>query len=190
MAPFSVGVPSAPSAPLTGTPRFHRHGLYEMPSLCVQLRRLGNQRVVPCFRSLFSVDMSPSEIPGSRSAAHPQFLHRPRWPLTLWDGLGTSNTLHPPILVEESNFGTYLRFAYVMTCRLARPPVGADQAFAQPTGTFTSGLSTDWSPAPPPNITTVATGKVPLAGLTPARTSTSIAAAHNATYASMRALAI
>ena len=28
----------------------------------------------------------------------------------------------------------------------------------QPTGTFTSGLPADWSPAPPPDITTVATG--------------------------------
>ena len=41
--------------------------------------------------------------------------------MTKWDGLGTSNALHPPILAEESNFGTYLRFAYVTTCRLARP---------------------------------------------------------------------
>jgi hypothetical protein len=61
--------------------------------------------VVPCFRWLFSVGMSPSETPGSRSVAYTQFLHRPRWPSTLWDGLGTSFTLHPPILVEESISG-------------------------------------------------------------------------------------
>ena len=138
-------------------------------------------RLVQLLPYLLRVLGDESAFDNTGSAAHPQFLHRPRWPLTLWDGLGTSNALHPPILVEESNFGTYLRFAYVTTCRLARPPVGANQAFAQPTGTFTSGLSTDWSPAPPPDITTVATGKVPLAGLTPARTSTSIAAAHKAT---------
>jgi hypothetical protein len=30
--------------------------------------------------------------------------------------------------------------------------------FTQPTRTFTAGLSTDWSPAPPPAIATVATG--------------------------------
>src|SRR3974377_833022 len=53
--------------------------------------------------------------------------------------------------------------------RFARPPVGADQVFTQPTGTFTSGLSTDWSPAPPPALTTVATGQVPLTGFSPAR---------------------
>jgi len=38
----------------------------------------------------------------------------------------------------------------------------------QPTRTFTSGLPTDWSPAPPPDMTTVATGQVPLTGLSPA----------------------
>src|SRR5215467_984392 len=65
---------------------------------------------------------------------------------------------HPPILVGGSNFAASLRFAFAATCRFARPPVGADQAFTQPTRTFTSGLSTDWSPAPPPDITTVATG--------------------------------
>jgi len=61
------------------------------------------------------------------------------------------------------HFEASLRFAYATTWRLACPP---DQAFAQPTGTFTSGLSAVWSPAPPPDITTVATGQVPLAGLT------------------------
>src|SRR3984957_14338283 len=75
-----------------------------------------------CSRALirFSSEISPigarkgrrltPEGPIHESAAHPQFLHRPRWPLTKWDGLGTSNALHPPILAEESNFGTYLRF--------------------------------------------------------------------------------
>ena len=50
-------------------------GLYEMPSLCV-LRRLGDPQVVPCFRWLSSIDMSPSETPGSSSAACTQFLRR------------------------------------------------------------------------------------------------------------------
>jgi len=76
-----------------------------MPSLCATPQRLGDPRVVPCFRWLFSVGMSPSETPGSRSVAYTQFLHRPRWPSTFWDGLGTSLTLHPPIPVEESISG-------------------------------------------------------------------------------------
>jgi len=50
---------------------------------------------------------------------------------------------------------------------LLAPLVGADQAFTQPTGTFTSGLSTVWSPAPPPDITTETTGQFSLAGLSP-----------------------
>jgi hypothetical protein len=37
-------------------------------------RRLGNPRVDPCFRWLFSIDMSSSETPGSSSAACTQFL--------------------------------------------------------------------------------------------------------------------
>jgi len=61
---------------------------------------------------------------------------------------------------------------------ICSPPfVGADQVFTQPTGAFTSGLPTDWSPAPSPGMTTGATGQVPLAGLSLARTPTSIAAA-------------
>src|SRR5215467_12820541 len=42
--------------------------------------------------------------------------------------------------------------------------------------TFTSGLSTVRSPSPLPDITTVATGQAPPAGLTPAGPTTSVAA--------------
>ena len=70
-------------------------------------------------------------------------LHRPHWPSTLPDGLGTSITLHPPILVEESISWLHYGSLALQPADLLAPPVGADQAFAQPTGTFTSGLSTD-----------------------------------------------
>jgi hypothetical protein len=120
--------------------------------------------------------MSPSETPGSSSAACTQFLRRCRWPSTCGKGLGTSHCPHTPILVGSPISGLAYGSLSFTTCRFARPPVGADQVFTQPTGTFTSGLSTDWSPAPPPDITTVATGKVPLTGFSPARTPTSIAA--------------
>ena len=84
---------------------------------------------------------------------------------------------HTPISRERVHIGTSLRFALAATCRLARPPfVGADQVFPQPTEAFTSGLSTDRSLAPPPDITTGATGQVPLTGLSPIRMPTSIAA--------------
>jgi len=49
---------------------------------CSCLGRLGNPRVVPCFRWLFCVDMSSSGTPGNSSAANTQFLHRWRWPST------------------------------------------------------------------------------------------------------------
>jgi len=84
------------------------------------------------------------------------------------NGLGTSHCHHPPILAGESHFGVWSRFAFATTCRFARPPVGADQVFTPPTGAFISGLSTDWSPAPPPDIATVATGQVPLTWFSPA----------------------
>ena len=48
--------------------------------------------------------------------------------------------------------------------------------FLQPSRAFTSGLSTVWSPAPPPGITTVPTGQSARAGLSPARSSTSFTA--------------
>ena len=144
---------------------------------CAAYCDLGNPRVDPCFRWH---SVSTCRPPGPRevhSAAYTQFLHRRRWPSTKGDcGLGTSKIPHPPILVGGSVFEASLRFTFVATCRFARPPVGADQVFTQPTWTFTSGLPTDWSPAPPPDITTVATGQVPPAGLSPASMPTSIAA--------------
>jgi hypothetical protein len=120
--------------------------------------------------------MSSSETPGSSSAAGTQFLRRCRWPSTCRNGLGTSHGPHPPILVGSPISGLDYGSLSFTTCRFARPPVGADQVFTQPTGTFTSGLPTVWSPSPPPDITTAVTGQVPLAGLSPARTPTSIAA--------------
>ncbi len=132
--------------------------------------------MVPCFRWQFFIDMSSSETPGSSSAAGTQFLRRCRWPSTCRNGLGTSHGPHPPILVGSPISGLDYGSLSFTTCRFARPPVGADQVFTQPTGTFTSGLPTVWSPSPPPDITTAVTGQVPLAGLSPARTPTSIAA--------------
>jgi hypothetical protein len=49
--------------------------------------------------------------PGKPAGCSYPVLHRPRWPSTFSDGLGTSITLHPPILVEESisrlNYGSH-----------------------------------------------------------------------------------
>ena len=165
-----------PCAPLASSPRFHRHGLYEVTSLCVNFRRLGDRRVVPCFRWLFFIDMSSSETPGAPQLPLPSSFAADA-------GLrpGARVSASPTILtlrfhVRTRNFGASLPFAFATTCRFACPPVGADRVFTQPTRTFTSGLPADWSPSPPPDITTGATGQVPLAGLSPARTPTSFAA--------------
>jgi hypothetical protein len=87
------------------------------------------------------------------------------------------------------------RFAFATACRVACLPDGSDRAlseggyplsftllggspssFAKPTETFTPGLPASRSPFSPPGMTTVATGQFPPAGLSPARTSASIAA--------------
>jgi|SRR5208283_1612997 len=53
--------------------------------------RLGDPRVVPCFRCAVFIDTSPSETPGSSSVACTQFLRRQRWPSSSHNGLGTSH---------------------------------------------------------------------------------------------------
>src|SRR5215472_2340697 len=77
---------------------------------------------------------------------------------------------------EVGVFEASLQFAFATTCCFASPPVGADRICTRPTRAFTSGLPTVWSPAPPPDITTVPTGKHALTGLSPARSSTSFTA--------------
>ena len=132
--------------------------------------------MLPCFRWLFFIDMSSSETPGVPRLPTPSSfaVDAGLRPVERVSALPISSHSDSR---EGDNFGASLPFTFVTTCRFACPPVGADQVFTQPTRTFTSGLSTDWSPAPPPDITTGATGQVPLAGLSPARTPTSFAAA-------------
>jgi hypothetical protein len=143
-------------------------GLYEMASLCIsaELQCLGNPRVVPCFRWHSVSTCCPL---GSREAhrllAPSSFTHdaglRPKRKVS---ALPIS---HTPILVRGFISGLTYGSLSLRPVDLLAPLVGADQAFTQPTGTFTSGLSTVWSPAPAPDITTETTGQFPLAGLFP-----------------------
>jgi hypothetical protein len=103
-------------------------GLYAMPSLCARCGRLGDQRVVPCFRGLLCIGMSSPGTPRSLSAACTQFLHRRRWPSTRSKGLGASHTPHSDSHGGQ-HFGASLPFTFVTTCRLARLAVGADRSF-------------------------------------------------------------
>jgi len=122
----------------------------------------------------FCIDMSPSETPRSPAVAYTQFLPRRRWPSPRFETLGTSKYPQSDSRGIE-DFVASLPFTCATTCRLVRPLSDLTE-HAQPTGAFTSGLPTDWSPAPPPDMATVATGQVPPAGLPPARMTTSIAA--------------
>jgi len=74
---------------------------------------------------------------------------------------------HTPILMGGFISGLTYGSLSLQPVDLLAPLVGADRASTQPTGTFTSGLSTVWSPAPPPDITTETTGQFSLAGLFP-----------------------
>ena len=74
---------------------------------------------------------------------------------------------HTPILMGGFISGLTYGSPSLQPVDLLAPLVGADQASTQPTGTCTSGLSTVWSPAPPPDITTETTGQFSLAGLSP-----------------------
>jgi len=116
-------------------------GLYEMPSLCVS--RLGDPRVVPCFRCAVFIDTSPSSTPGSSSVARTQFLRRQRWPSSPHKSLGTSQI--PTIRFPWGNpfrGWTTIRICYDLS--ICSPPLAdLTRLYAQPTGTFTSGLPTD-----------------------------------------------
>src|SRR5206468_6597465 len=139
------------------------------------IRDASSLRVVPCFRWSFPLGMPSSTTPGSASAACAQFLRRRRWPSSSPNDSALPSS--PTIRFKwASHFGaTSVRIA--TACRVACLPGGSDRdCSTQPTETFTSGLSTGRSPFPPPDITTVPTGRVAPAGLPPAGMSASIAA--------------
>ena len=137
--------------------------------------RLGDPRVVPCFRCLLLLDMPPSETSGSPSCARAQFFP---------DGIGlnrvSSGSALPSTPVirfrRGRHFAASLRFAFATACRFARLPGGSDQAFAQPTETFTPELSAGRLPFPWSGITTVATEQVPPVVLSTTGATASIAA--------------
>ena len=141
----------------------------------LKLRRRGDPRLVPCFCRCSVSTCCP---PGSRE------VHRLHAPSSFTDDTGLRPKRrvsalpisHTPILVGGFISGLTYGSLSLRPVDLLAPLVGADQAISRPTEAFTSGLSTDWSPAPSPDITTGATGQAPLTGLSPVRTPTSIAA--------------
>jgi len=88
--------------------------------------RLGDPRVVPCFRVSVCIDMLPSETPGSSAVAYTQFLRRWRWPSSCFERLGTSK------IPQSDSRGAYFRSFTTIYLRydlsICLPPVGSDRA--------------------------------------------------------------
>jgi hypothetical protein len=149
------------------------------------LVRLGDPRVVPCFRCSLLLDMPSSTTPGIPSVAYAQFLHRQRWPSPDLERFGTPE--YPIIrfrwdVVFEASWFAICYLHSLRPADLLAPLADLTGYFSQPTGTFTSGLSTGRSPFPPPDMTTVATEQVPPVGLSPTGIAASIAAPKSSTY--------
>ena len=85
-----------------------------------------------------------------------------------FDPGGRSRHIQPPphsASREESISGLKYGSPSLRPVELLAPLTELTGLFTQPTGTFTSGLSADWSPTPPPGITTVAPEQAPPVGL-------------------------
>jgi hypothetical protein len=81
----------------------------------------------------------------------------------------------PPSASSGGDISGLHWFACATACRVASLLGRSDQVIPAPE-TFTSGLSTDRSPAPLPDMTTVVSGHSPPVGLSPTGTAASIAA--------------
>ena len=138
---------------------------------------LGNIRLGPqgvrCFRCAFLLDMPSSTIPESSSVILTQVPHRQHWPSPKRERLGALNA--PTIRFGRGqDFGASW-FAIATAYRVASLLGGSDRVSPAPE-TFTSGLPACRSPFTLPDMTTVASGPSPPAGLAPAGTAVSIAA--------------
>jgi hypothetical protein len=77
--------------------------------------------------------------PGKPIGCQCPVLHRPHWPSTFEEGLGTSIALHPPILVEESiSRLTYDSRYNLPTCL---PPCRSKPSFRPAYGDSLAGLT-------------------------------------------------
>jgi hypothetical protein len=103
------------------------------------LVRLGDPRVVPCFRCLLLLGMPPSTTPGSPSAAYAQFLHRRRWPSPSLDRLGTPK--YPIIHFRWDGVFVASWFAHSLRpVELLAPLADLTGSFSQPTGLLLPGF--------------------------------------------------
>jgi hypothetical protein len=135
--------------------------------------RLGDPRVVPGFHCSSLPDMPPSPTPGSPTSLCSR-TSMPTWPSPFDHRLGTPEI--PAIrFARGADFvASLVRFRYGLPS--CSPPCTDRTGSPQPSGTFTTRLSTDWSPSPLLVMTTTVTGLLLLAGLSPAGMAASLAA--------------
>jgi hypothetical protein len=118
------------------------------------LVRLGDPRVVPCFRCSLLLDMPPSKTSGSPSGAQAQCFP---------NGIGLNRVLNgsalpsTPVIRSRRgrHFAASLRFAFATACRVVSPLDGSDRALAQPQGPLLPSFRTSRSPFSPSGIATV-----------------------------------
>ena len=117
--------------------------------------RLGDPRVVPGFHCSFLPGMPSSPTPGSPTSIYSR-TSMPTWPSPNDHRLGT-----PDIPAIRSTRGSHFVASLVrFRCGLpgCLPPCTDRTGTPQPSGTFTSRLSTDRSPSPSLDMTTTVTG--------------------------------
>ena len=126
-------------------------GLYAMPSLCGSAE--ATREWFRAFTAHSFLACRPLRPRGVRHR-YPELRCR-HWPSPNDHRLGTPNI--PAIRSTRASISWLHWFASATACQVARPLYGSDWN-VQPSGTFTSRLSTDRSPSPLLDITTTATG--------------------------------
>jgi hypothetical protein len=163
---------SAPSAPLAGTSRLRRRATYTRCPRCAVASATHEW-----FRAFAARSFSTCR------PLRPRGARRRLMPICVTDDTGlrafrTRSALPtPPPSVSSGlpNFGASPVHSLATACRVASLLDGSDRV-SPAAETFTSGLPTCRSPFPLPDMTTVAFGHSPPAGLSPAGTAASFAA--------------
>jgi hypothetical protein len=141
--------------------------------------------VVPGFHCSSLPGMPPSPTPGSPTSLCSR-TSMPTWPSPFDHRLGTPEI--PAIrFARGADFvASLVRVRYGLPS--CSPPCTDRTGSPQPSGTFTTRLSTDWSPSPLLVMTTTVTGLLLLAGLSPAGMAASLAARSKTAYLSMTSM--
>ena len=116
--------------------------------------RLSNPRVVPSFRCTFLPDMPSSATPGTSTSQ--SNLAMPTWSSPRTNRLDIPKP--PPIRSTGAPISWLHWFAIALRPARLLASLSDQTRFPQPTETFTSRLSTGWSPFPPLGITTTSLG--------------------------------